>query len=67
MSEIPIVKASVDHAFVDVMTIGFEKDYIRFESTDWYKHNKSLDSWERVIDSSIIEDIFQQTLADSEV
>lgn len=49
-----------DTLILDTLSIGLESEFIRLESTYWYKYDKTNDSYTRVKDSEWLEELFQE-------
>lgn len=52
---------SIDSQVIDIMEVRLDSTYIRFEATYWYKYDRNLDAYFRVLNSTILEQEFQNT------
>lgn len=52
---------TLDIITVDILTVRLETDYLRFDADSWYRYNKVSDSYERVANAELIEDIYIST------
>ena len=52
----------IDRIPVDSITLRIDKNYLRFEGDCWYIHDMQADTYIRVKDSEILEDLYLKTL-----
>lgn len=53
----------IDRIPVDSITLRIDKNYLRFEGDCWYIHDISTDTYVRVRDTEILEDLYLEELS----
>ena len=53
---------NIEEITITVVTLKLDKDYLRFDSDCWYIHDKSTDTFVRVANDIIIEEIYNEAI-----